>query len=168
MKRILYLVLVLTLGVSFSSCKKDTPTTTIDPAQSTALTSGYWEYARTDDDGMNRQTLQFTFKTDMTYTMKYLREEFSEQYKDHLSTEFNDEYYASGRYSLSGNQVKLETFQLDRYADRFVGHRSKRDMPKGIVGIVLIFDQQAQTLTPSLELSPEDAVDPAAVLLHKH
>lgn len=166
MNKILYSLFALALTLSVVSCKKDDPKPSTEQTQSTALTAGYWE-AEQDLTETNRAHVQITFKTDGTYSYHFLRVESSEQDKASLLSEFNDEFYASGTYSVHGNEVKLETFKLDRYADRFVSHRSERDKPEGVTGIVLIFDEQAQTLTPSEEKSPEDSVDTKAVLRHK-
>lgn len=167
MQRILYLVLALTLGLGFSSCKKDTPTTTTDPAQSTALTSGYWEYEHTSSSGAHYESTRIWFKPDGTYTFHHLAKQLSGPYKDDLSSQFNDEFYASGRYSVTGNQVKFETFQFDRYADRFIGHRDNEE-EEGLAVQVLIFDQQAQTLTSLREASSEGGEGRKEVLYHKH
>lgn len=171
MKRIYYFALALTLALGFSSCKKDTPTTPTEQTQSTALTAGYWEAEELDESGDTRDRGRFTFKVDGTYTYRYLREELAAEHKNDLSSEFNDEYYASGTYSVKDNQIKLETFKLDRYADRFVEYRKNHpeEHHGDLAGIVFIFEEKAQTLTASVELSPKDRVDETepVVLHHK-
>lgn len=170
MKKVLYTLCALALTLGAVSCKKDTPATPTEQTQSTALTAGYWEATSTESSGTLHERGRFTFKPDGTYTYHYLREDTSEEHKDNLIGEFNDEYFASGSYSVKGNQIKLETFKLDRYADRFVEYRKAHpEGLGGLAGLVLIFDEKAQSLTLSVELSPKDMVDEenVAVLSHK-
>lgn len=170
MKKVLYALCALTLTLGTVSCKKDTPLTPTEQTQSTALTAGYWEIEELDASGDTRDRGRLTFKTDGTYTYHYLREELSPEHKNDLSSEFNDEYFASGSYSVKDNQIKLESFKLDRYADRFVEYRKNHPEEHAgtLAGLVFIFDEKAQSLTPSVELSPKDMVDEENVAVFSH
>lgn len=163
MQRILYLVLALTLGLGFASCKKDTPQP-VTPSEETPiqlsshLTQGHWEQVLLAPDGDQRLTQRFTFLRDGRYVYRYIAEQLTGDHRDDLRAEYNDEYYLFGYYSLEGERVTLLSSSFGGYAERFVAARTEasQEADNTFRGFVLLLDPSTRALRFARELSKTD------------
>lgn len=145
MKKLILLLLVVTLGLSFSSCKKDEPS-------GFSPVGGSWVYSQVSL-GIT-ESIRFTFKADGSYSLVFTRVS-PEADRDKLDAEYNDEQHFSGRYSHSQGKVTILSLQFDGFGERFAKVREEKDVSPdaNLTGLVLLYDPKTEMLRVSRELS---------------
>ena len=149
MKKIFSLLLAGALGFGFVSCQKDTPKTQTEEQtpKGYSIVGGSWYTSLTEGDFT--QALRFAFRADGTYEFRYYRITTSEEHKNDLDSEFNDELIYSGRYTYADGRVTI-----------LIAERRKQENRQPIEpedgklnGLVLLVDEKAETMTISRTLS---------------
>ena len=141
------------------SCQKDSPKTQIEEQapKGYSIVGGSWYYALKEGDFT--QALRFAFRADGTYEFRYYRITTSEEHKNDLDSEFNDELIYSGRYTYADGRVTILTTKFEGYAARFAERRKQENRqpiePEDgkLNGLVLLVDEKAETMTISRTLS---------------
>ena len=159
MKKIFSLLLAGALGFGFVSCQKDSPKTQIEEQapKGYSIVGGSWYYALKEGDFT--QALRFAFRADGTYEFRYYRITTSEEHKNDLDSEFNDELIYSGRYTYADGRVAILTTRFEGHAARFAERRKQENHqpiePEDgkLNGLVLLVDEKAETMTISRTLS---------------
>lgn len=159
MKKIFSLLLAGALGFGFVSCQKDTPKTQTEEQtpKGYSIVGGSWYTSLTEGDFT--QALRFAFRADGTYEFRYYRITTSEEHKNDLDSEFNDELIYSGRYTYADGRVAILTTRFEGYAARFAERRKQENRqpiePEDgkLNGLVLLVDEKAETMTISRTLS---------------
>ena len=159
MKKIFSLLLAGALGFGFVSCQKDTPKTQTEEQtpKGYSIVGGSWYYALKDGDFT--QALRFAFRVDGTYEFRYYRITTSEEHKNDLDSEFNDELIYSGRYTYADGRVTILTTKFVGYGERFAERRKQENRQPSepedgkLNGLVLLVDEKAETMTISRTLS---------------
>ena len=159
MKKIFSLLLAGALGFGFVSCQKDTPKTQTEEQtpKGYSIVGGSWYTSLTEGDFT--QALRFAFRADGTYEFRYYRITTSEEHKNDLDSEFNDELIYSGRYTYADGRVAILTTKFEGHGARFAERRKQENRqpiePEDgkLNGLVLLVDEKAETMTISRTLS---------------
>ena len=159
MKKIFSLLLAGALGFGFVSCQKDSPKTQTEEQTPKvySIVGGSWYTSLTEGDFT--QALRFAFRADGTYEFRYYRITTSEEHKNDLDSEFNDELIYSGRYTYADGRVAILTTKFEGHAARFAERRKQENRqpiePEDgkLNGLVLLVDEKAETMTTSRTLS---------------